>query len=196
MSFPRVTSAVFVIACACPAAAHADVGIGMRLAWIRPPAEQQADASRYIGGQLRARLSPRTGIELSLDSRTDENDAKTLRTRNRPFQGTLLLNLTSGSFAPYLLGGVGWYQDKVETLDASGKVTGSTSETTFGYHAGFGAEIRAGQHAGIHADYRYKFIRDPDSTSDGGPPIIGTIADKLGLSRSGSMWTAGVTVYF
>ncbi len=187
------------LTCIWPAAARADVGVGLRMAWVKPnvDVEPKPDARRFTGAQLRARLSPRTGIELSYDWRTEENETKTVRTQERPFQGTLLINLMSGGFSPYLLGGIGWYSSKIETLGGSNDVIDTVSDTTFGYHAGFGAEIRAGKHAGIHADYRYKFIRNSDETNAGSSiPVIGAITEKLGLSKNGSMWTAGVTLYF
>ena len=39
---------------------------------------------RFNGGQIRARLSPRTGLEASFDLRTETNDAETLRVRDMP----------------------------------------------------------------------------------------------------------------
>lgn len=193
----RLTLILLVIACAWPATAHAQLGVGMRLAWVKPNTDVQPppDSQRFTGAQLRARLSPRTGIELSYDWFTEENDTKTIRTKERPFQGTLLVNLMGGSFAPQLLGGIGWYKTTVETLDGSDKVLESSSDTKLGYHFGFGAEIRAGSHFGLHGDYRYRYIHT-DEEVDSGVPVIGGIFEKLGLSRSGSMWTGGVTVYF
>jgi hypothetical protein len=49
------------------------------------------------------------------------------------------------TFAPYVLGGPGWYTHKVEPLGAN---AGTDSVTTrdFGCHAGFGAEVRLGRH--------------------------------------------------
>ena len=40
-------------------------------------------------------------------------------------------------------------------------------------------------------DYRYRFV--DEETDDGGIPMIGFLT---GLSKNGSMWTTGVTVYF
>ena len=84
---------------------------------------------------------------------------------------------------------VGWYTHKLETL-SNGSVTESTSTRKRGYHAGFGAELFAGRHVGVHGDYRYTFIHFGDSPSSSG------LFNSLRPSYGGSMWTAGVTLYF
>lgn len=180
-----------VLAAAAPCAAQG-FGIGGRMSMVR--ADAQADptaaAQRFLGGQLRARLSPRTAIELSLERRTDHPDLTT-RVRDYPLQGTLLLYPLHSTFSPYLLGGVGWYTHVVDTLSA-GQVTGSDSSRKMGYHAGFGAELKAGRHAGIHADYRYTMVHFGDQAADG----TGGLASRFKPSYDGSMWTAGITFYF
>jgi opacity protein-like surface antigen len=204
MSLQRATLAALLFAAAWPAAAGADVGIGPRFTLVRGTTGTDTGADRYTGGVLRARMSPRTAIELALDWRTVINASLTERTRNLPFQGSLLLYPVRSGISPYLLGGIGWYSQRVETLDGANRVLASTTSRTFGYHAGFGGELRAGRHAAIHLDYRYKFVRagdettaDPTGTSTGaGIPIVSSLSDKLHLSRSGSMWTGGLTLYF
>ena len=70
-----------------------------------------------------------------------------------------------------------------------------------GYHGGFGAEMKVGKHAGVHADYRYTMVHFGDGTGAAASPT-GTTAVTTGLasrflpSYDGSMWTAGVTFYF
>ena len=59
-----------------------------------------------------------------------------------------------------------------------------------GYHAGFGAELKVGGHAGVHADYRYTKLHFGDTVADGG------LLDHFKPSYQGSMWTAGFTFYF
>jgi outer membrane protein with beta-barrel domain len=181
-------------------------GLGARLSMIRTDVNSGTGAERFTGGHIRTRMSPRTGFELSLDVRTQRNETLTERVRDMPIQASLLLFPARGAFSPYLLGGGGWYSHRVESL-AGGEVL--TSETTrkFGWHGGFGAELRMGRHAGIHADYRYTFLHF-GSSSD--PIATDTIAGAIAASASqqsakdsrflpnydGSMWTAGVTVYF
>jgi len=204
MSLQRATLAALLFSAVWPATAGADVGIGPRFTLVRGTTGSDTGADRYTGGVLRARMSPRTAIELALDWRTVINASLTERTRAFPFQGSLLLYPVRSGFSPYLLGGIGWYSQRVETLDGTNRVLASTTSRTFGYHAGFGGELRAGRHAAIHLDYRYKFVRagdettgDPTRTSTGaGVPIVSSLTDKLHLSRSGSMWTGGLTLYF
>jgi hypothetical protein len=149
------------------------------------------ESVRYFGGQIRVRTSPRVGFELSLDRRTETNDAETARVVSTPIQASLLMFLARGAFAPFVLGGGGWYSQKFETL-AGDETLDSETVRDFGWHAGFGAEIRMGKHAGLHGDYRYTFLdfNGDDEEKDGG--LIGRFLPAY----KGSMWTAGFTVYF
>jgi len=90
-----------------------------------------------------------------------------------------------------VLGGVGWYTHVVDTL-STGQVVATDSSRTMGYHAGFGAEIKVGGHAGVHADYRYTMLHFGSGTSSG----TSTLVSNLKPSYDGSMWTAGFTFYF
>jgi hypothetical protein len=183
---PAVFAAVLLTA----APASAQFGIGGRMAMIKADTEGDDDQSdRFMGGHLRARVSPKTAIELSIDVRNEENEAGTLKVREYPIQASLLLFPVGTTFAPYLLGGAGWYSTRVQTLGLSEDVELEETTRDFGWHAGFGAEVRLGRHAGIHADYRYTFLDFGDDEDDG-------IVDRLTPGHKGSMWTAGFTVYF
>lgn len=172
--------------------AQSAFGFGYRLSKVKADARSEDDSVRFNGGQIRARLSPRTGLEASFDLRTETNEAETLRVRDMPLQVSLLLFPAAGAFAPYVLAGPGWYSQRVEILLADEVVSKETTRT-FGWHGGFGAELRFGRHLGIHADYRYTSLHygsdddDDDDSSSG----------RWFLPRyDGTMWTAGVTVYF
>jgi hypothetical protein len=154
--------------------------------------DADTSAQRFTGGQIRARVSPRTAIEVALDIHTETNEALTERVRQLPLQASLLLFPVRAPFAPYALGGGGWYTTRVETLLDNESVA-SESSRKFGWHAGFGAELRLGAHAAAHADYRYTFLKFGDDETDG--------EAETGISRflpsyQGSMWTAGLTFYF
>ena len=174
-------------------------GLGGRFAMVRNDVETDTTAERFTGGHIRARLSPRLGLELSLDRRTESNTPLTERVRDSPLQASLLMYPWHTAFAPYLLGGAGWYSHRVEAL-VDNKVVSSDTSRKFGYHAGFGAELGLGRHAGIHADYRYTFLRFGDDSED----AAGAAPQQNGRnglspilpSYKGSMWTAGLTVYF
>jgi hypothetical protein len=179
-----------VVLSAVPCAAQdAAFGLGARLSMVRSDVDSEADALRFLGGQIRARLSPKTGVELSLDVRTQSNEALTERVRDIPVQASLLLFPVRGSFSPYALGGAGWYSHRVESLLA-GDVLDSETTRKFGWHAGFGAELRLGRHAGVHADYRYTFLHYGSDDEDS------SLKSRILPNYDGSMWTAGLTVYF
>ncbi len=191
---------LFVLLPAARAAAQdGGFGIGGRLSMIRSDAHADSGAERFTGGQIRAHLSPRTAIELSIDVKTVNSVDLTERTRDFPIQGSLLLYPVRAALSPYVLGGVGWYTHRVEQL-ADKTVLSSETSREFGYHAGFGGQLRLGRHAALHADYRYTFLHfgEDDSTTSsltGRSSLLSSPSNLLPGYR-GSMWTAGLTVYF
>jgi opacity protein-like surface antigen len=183
------------------APAQAQFGVGGRFAMVRTDVETDTDSQSFWGGHVRARLSPKTGVEVSLDVHSETDAAGTARVRDYPIQASLLLYPVGTTFAPYVLGGGGWYTRRLETLDDD-RVLESVQNRDFGWHAGFGAELKLGRHAGVHADYRYTFL---DFGSDDEPeaatasasdrrsvPLVGGLLP----SYKGSMWTMGLTIYF
>jgi opacity protein-like surface antigen len=180
-----------VLLAAAPCAAQG-FGIGGRMSMVRADVQSDpaASAIRFLGGQIRAGLSPRSAIELSLERHT-ENPDLTTRIHDYPLQGSLLLYLVRSTLSPYLLGGIGWYTHVVDTLN-TGKVIASDSSRKAGYHLGFGAEVKVGAHAGVHADYRYTMIHFGDGTDTGTDSLV----SRFKPSYDGSMWTAGFTFYF
>ena len=172
---------------ATPAAAQ--FGVGVRMAWVRPDVEIDADSVRFTGGQIRLGLGARLGVEASLDRHSESFDFLNQKVTETPIQVSLLMRLAGGGFSPYLLGGPGWYKRKVEVIDGADL---SVSTTEFGWHAGIGLEIRAGKHFGLHGDYRYTFLDFNDDDDDEDEGIIGGLLP----GHRGSMWTLGATVYF
>src|SRR5262245_60854278 len=137
---------------AAPAAAQG-FGIGARLAWVTADSDADLDSVRFIGGQIRLGLSQRIGLEVSLDSHTEDLELLNQKVKERPIQASLLFKLAAGSVQPYLLGGPGWYKRSVSPLEGPGEDL-EVSNTEFGWHAGGGLEVRAGKHFGFHGDYR------------------------------------------
>ena len=183
--------AALTILIAAPAAAQG-FGIGARFAWVTADSDVDVDSVRFVGGQIRLNLSGSMGIEVSLDSHSEDIEALNQKVKERPIQASLLLKLASGAFQPYLLGGPGWYKRSVEPLEGPAEDL-EVSTTEFGWHAGGGVEFKLGRHIGIHGDYRYTFLDfgdDDDEDDDGG--IIGGLLP----GHRGSMWTLGATVYF
>jgi hypothetical protein len=189
---------VVTVLAAVPTPAAAQFGIGGRLAFVKTPSDMDPDTDesvRFTGGQIRF-SGQRTGLEISLDRKTQTFEALDEKVKETPIQASLLLFLAGGGFKPYLLAGPGWYKRRVESLtDAEEPV----STTKFGWHGGFGAELRMGRHAGLHADYRYTFLSfDDDDDEAGAAPATGndSFISRLLPSHDGSMWTLGVTIYF
>jgi opacity protein-like surface antigen len=188
----HVAAAAFVLILLGPAPAIAQdpaFGIGGRMTMVRGDEDLDTERERFLGGQIRLRLSPRTALEVSLDRRSETNEAETLRVREYPLQASLLLFPIRSVLSPYVLGGGGWYWHKQELLGEE-ENTELVSTRDFGWHAGIGAELRLGAHAGLHGDYRYTFL-DFGSDDEEESFISGLLP-----SYKGSMWTAGLTFYF
>ena len=198
------TVALFVLAPALTCAAQG-IGVGGRVAMMRGDVQSDTGNEGFTGGHVRAWLSKRTALEVSLDRRVQTNPTLGQEVRDYPLQGSVLLAPIPGTFSPYVLGGLGWYSHTVEDL-AGKQVVDSTTSRRVGTHAGFGAEVRMGKRAAFHADYRYTFLRFGGSDPINSDTIAGAIA-KSHLtdtgseihflpSYQGSMWTTGITFYF
>lgn len=181
---------------AAPCAAQG-LGAGARISSVRGDAEADTVSQRFNGGQIRAAIGRRTSIEVALDLRTETSDLMTERVRDYPVQASLLLFPIRSSFSPYVLGGIGWYSRRVEQL-AGDEVVSSVTTRKIGPHAGFGAELRLGRHAGLHGDYRYTMLNyDDDDETAGSGGLLGIgLPTRFLPNYKGSMWTAGLTVYF
>ena len=192
-----ISLVTFLVALAAASPAAAQFGLGPRLAIVRADVNADDDAVRFTGGQVRV-VSQRTGFEVSFDRRSESFDLLNEKVKETPVQASLLLYLAKGSFAPYLLGGPGWYTRTVEAIDNPGDTIEKVSTRKFGWHAGFGAEFRMGRHAGLHADYRYTFLsfNDDDEETAAGATSNDSFISGLLPSHEGSMWTVGLTIYF
>ena len=172
-----------LLAAALPVSAQG-FGLGARFAWVKHDVNVDVDSVRFSGLLMRA-MGDRAGIELSFDRHSEEFALTNEKVVETPIQASLVVRLASGGFAPYLLGGPGWYKHTVEPI---GSGENSNSSTEFGWHAGGGLEALAGRHLGIHGDYRYTFL-------GGGDKHEGVIGSLLPGYR-GSMLTLGATLYF
>lgn len=201
---PLLAAALFVVAPALTCAAQG-IGVGGRFSMVRGDVQSDTTAEGFAGGHVRGWLSKRTALELSLDRRVQKNPTLGEEVRDYPLQASVLLSPIPGTFAPYVLGGLGWYTHTVEEL--AGKQTiDSTTSRRVGMHAGFGGEVRMGKRAAFHADYRYTFLKFGGADPIKSDTIAGAIAQShltdtgTGVhflpSYQGSMWTTGMTVYF
>lgn len=186
-----------------PAAAVAQsVSIGPRMSFVRPDPALGTASQRYTGGALRLKTSPRTSIELAMDWRSTTSDDATVRIRDYPFQGSLMLYPVRGALAPYVLGGIGWYSQRMEAMAGTDVISQQTVRR-MGYHGGFGGELKMGKRATIFADYRYTFIRfgdeEPAALNGAGAfsmPGVGSLLEHFRMSHEGSMWTGGIVINF
>jgi opacity protein-like surface antigen len=196
--------ALFVVAPALTCAAQG-IGVGGRFSMVRGDVQSGTSAEGFTGGHVRAWLSKRTALELSLDRRVQNNPTLGQEVRDYPLQASALLSPIPGTFAPYVLGGLGWYTHTVEEV-AGKQIIDSTTARRVGTHAGFGAEVRMGKRAAFHADYRYTFLKFGGTDPIKSDTIAGAIAKShmtdtgSGIhffpSYQGSMWTTGMTIYF
>jgi opacity protein-like surface antigen len=168
--------------------------------------------TRFTGGFLRLNVSKHMALEGSMDFQSETNSAGTGRIHNAPIQVSGLVLPIRSALQPYFLAGIGWYRHKLEALD-NGEAVLTTQSTDFGYHTGVGGQVMFGKHASAYVDYRYTWV-DVNGISG----LMGTIRSAASLttvigaltslknqdakdstssiSRSGSMWTAGMAIYF
>ena len=192
------------------------LGIGIRMASVSgsdsPALEQNSSSrTRFTGGFFRLHLLGSFGLEASMDYQSTTNDAKTAKVRNTPLQVSALLLSPKKSFAPYLLGGLGWYKHRIEAID-NGVAVARVTTTDFGYHLGGGLQLKFGRHAAVFADYRYVWVDANGIDGFSGiiksaaslTSVVGLVAAVAGsdnsadqsVKRGGSVWVGGLTVYF
>jgi opacity protein-like surface antigen len=192
------------------------LGVGFRMTSVSgadSPVFEDTDSSRprLWGGFARLHLAGSFGVEVAMDYQSLTNDTETAHVRNTPIQVSGLLLNPKARFAPYALGGLGWYKHKVEALE-NGSTVATAHATDFGYHLGGGLQLKFGRHAAVFADYRYvwvdangldgfsNLVRSASSLTS----VLGLVAavagtdnsNGEGISRGGSMWTGGMTIYF
>ena len=187
---PRVALAALVLFVT-PSVVSAQAGIGGRIAWVTADKDADVDSVRFFGGQFRL-LSPRWGLELSVDRHSEELGESNQKITQTPIQASLLLRLGGGKLSPFLLGGPGWYKRSVELIDTPEGDDLDVESREFGWHAGGGLEVRAGRHFVIHGDYRYTFLDFDDDDEDEDQGFIGGLLP----GHRGSMFTVGATIYF
>jgi hypothetical protein len=194
------------------------IGLGARMVSVSGAdslAVDPASASntRFTGGFVRLNASKHLTLEAAMDYQSTTNPAETARIRNTPIQVSTLFVPLRTAVQPYVLAGIGWYKHRVEALD-QGKAVQTGESTDFGYHTGVGGQVMLGKHAGFFVDYRYTWVdingidglagavRSAASLTS----VLGALSSFTGnksssssgstISRRGSMWAGGVTVYF
>jgi len=179
-----------------PTVVSAQIGIGPRISFVRGTDGRDVDSQTYFGGALRLG-GGKAVLELALDYRSETTTDELRKVTDYPFQASLIVFPIRSAFAPYLIGGVGWYSQKIEQLASAAPVELDVTTRKLGYHGGFGAEMRLHRNLGLYGDYRYTFIHFGDDEDDtvSRPGLI-PFAEQLRLSHEGSMFTFGATFYF
>ena len=165
-------------------------GIGPRLTFVRGGDPAQ-DSQRFTGAAMRLG-GGKVALEVAMDFRSTLAGDLTERVKDYPIQTSLLWVPVRSRLAPYLIGGLGWYSQRVEPL----LPVRTEPETTrkVGYHAGFGGELVLHRHFGVYGDYRYTFIRF--GGDDASAPINLPLINRLKMAHEGSMFTWGANFYF
>jgi hypothetical protein len=190
-----------------PAAAQSGgtgFGIGPRLTFVRGTGDLPDGSQRFTGAAIRLG-GGKTALEIAMDFKSGVTGDLTERIKDYPIQGSLLIFPVRSRIAPYLLGGIGWYSQRVQQLGRLSALVQDQTTRKIGYHAGFGGEVRVHRHVGLYGDYRYTFIRfgnddesiasDPSLRKDAMPLTI-PFAERLRMSHEGSMFAWGATFYF
>jgi hypothetical protein len=170
------------------------LGLGPQLSFVNADTLSSTPASSSLGGILRFKASARLTTEFSLDYHATTDGS--VRTRDMPFQASLLIYPLRTRLAPYLVAGYGIYTEATDTLNLSGQPTNTVVTRRTGWHAGVGGDLHLGRHATIYLDYRYRFVQfgTPPAASE---PIDLPIPGLSGkLSHQGSMWTSGMAFFF
>ena len=180
-----------VVLTAAPAAAQGNgIGVGPRLTFVSG-GDPDADSQRFTGVALRLG-GGRTALEVAMDFRSSlVGEDLTVRVKDYPIQASLLIFPVRTRLAPYLLAGLGWYSQHVESL---GPVQVTETTRKLGYHAGFGGELLLHRRFGLYGDYRYTFIRF--GGEDSSPVIDLPLVNRLKMSHEGSVFTWGANFYF
>lgn len=186
-------------AAAFPQSAGGRIAIGPRISFTSPDAPE--GAQRFSGGVIRFG-GGMSVLEIGMDYRSGLTGDLTERIKDYPLQVSTIIYPIRARFAPYLVGGMGWYSQRVQQFDGAGPnavVVDDTTTRTMGYHAGFGAEVRVHRRIGLSGDYRYTFLdaNSPVSSSgDSSSPAGRSIADRLKLSHRGARLAWGANFYF
>jgi opacity protein-like surface antigen len=168
-------------AAATPSVAHAQVGLGVG-GGVTIPVSALSDVNK-TGYNILADLSfraPTSPLGFRVDGMfnslpTKVTDARTLQVWT--LNANLVANLTSvphAPIAPYLIAGIGWYNDRyrVRTSGTTVVASGSTSDNNFGINGGLGLRIALGK-SSLFGEARYHYVFTPGQRMEMIPITIG-----------------------
>lgn len=127
-------------------------GIGPRVGYYK--SKDADEGNVYFGLQARARLTPNLALEGAIDYRKEEFENGSIKSTSYPILvSALLYPVPNSSISPYIIGGAGWYNTKVEIEGVEDKTS-----RDFGYHLGAGVDIPIAETAVLNFDIRYNFL--------------------------------------
>jgi opacity protein-like surface antigen len=140
------------------------------------------DGTWMAGVQARLRLGRVIGLEGSITAHRSDFADDTVEIITYPVQVSLLVfPFPDSPVEPYLVGGVGWYYNRIE-YDSSLGLDDETDHQ-FGVHLGAGLMIELSPHVQIFADFRWIFLDEPGvDNSDLEDEEFDTAQIMIGLS--------------
>jgi opacity protein-like surface antigen len=192
---------VLIIALIAPAEAGAQTfGLGVRMAIVKGAdspllTDTGKDSAKFMGAMARVKLG-QLAIEGSVDHHAFKDDTTDATITCYPIQASLIYYFSRSKRGVYVLGGAGYYLQKLSLVDENAEPVTSTAHS-IGYHLGIGLEMALTQRLAMFTDYRYTFADAPSFDE-----ITGSALSRLGLSSNegldtkGSMWVTGVVIYF
>ena len=175
------------------------------------PALDNSDSSRtrFAGGFIRLHMVASLGVEVAMDYQSTTNPAETAKIRNMPIQVSGMLLPVKKTFAPYVLAGIGWYKHRVKRSTTAMPWPPSTRPTSAITRARRAGEVRQarrdlrGLPARMGRCERHRRHHGALRSADSVTKVVGLLASLAGvgseessISRGGSMWTGGLTIYF
>ena len=190
------------------------LGLGARMVSVSGPESPALDSSdssrtRFAGGLIRLHATNSLAIEASMDYQSSTNAAGTASIRNMPIQISGMLIPIRKSFAPFALAGIGWYSTGGSARQREGRGLRELHRLRVSRRSGRAGEAR--QSRAIFADYRYVWVDANGIDGISGAlkkaasytTVVGLLstlaggnAEESSISRGGSMWTGGLTIYF
>lgn len=146
-----------------PAWQDMDFVVGARVGYLHG---RDADRGTWTGG-VQARLyvlEGYLGVEASIEFHQDEFLDGDVTVTTYPVQVTALLFPLAGQkeipVQPYGLFGAGWYYTHTN-YQGSLNATDDETDSTHGFHAGAGGEIKLSDKFVLNGDFRWVFIDEP-----------------------------------
>ena len=127
---------------------------GLRFGYLSE--EDADDGTWFLGFQLRQFFKPWLAGEFSVEWHQSNFEDEGVKVNQFPIQlSAVIFPFPRQRLRPYVLAGVGWYVSQINIKSGNTALVTDETETTFGFHAGFGADFHLTAQYSIGADVRY-----------------------------------------